>query len=87
MPIKSIADAYQPTGFSKRVIRNSSPNSTNQDFDLADAVPIDAKAAAFVLLTGSKRTSYIYYSKKVLHHLIFSTFLINVLYKYTKNIF
>ena len=31
--------------------------------------------------------SIIYYSKKVLHHLIFTTFLINVLYKYTKNIF
>ena len=30
---------------------------------------------------------YIYYSKKVLHHLIFSTFLSNVIYKYRKNIF
>ena len=30
---------------------------------------------------------YIYYSKKVLHHLIFTTFLSNVLYKYTRNIF
>ena len=29
----------------------------------------------------------IYYSKKVLHHLNFTTFLRNVLYKYTKNIF
>ena len=30
---------------------------------------------------------YIYYSKKVLHHLIFTTFLSNVLYHNTKNIF
>ena len=26
---------------------------------------------------------YVYYSKKVLHHLIFTTFLSNVLYKFT----
>ena len=29
----------------------------------------------------------LYYSKKVLHHLIFTTFLSNVLYHNTKNIF
>ena len=29
----------------------------------------------------------IYYSKKVLHHLIFTTFLSNVLYKLKKNVF
>ena len=34
-----------------------------------------------------KETQFIYYSKEVLNHLIFTTFLNNVLYKYTKDIF
>ena len=38
-------------------------------------------------LNELEKKAKIYYSKEVLHHLIFTTFLNNVLYKYTKNIF
>ena len=37
--------------------------------------------------TISIKRFLLYYSKKVFHHLIFTTFLGNDLYKYTKNIF
>ena len=41
----------------------------------------------FISASNLEKIRFIYYSKKVLHHLISTTFLSNILYKFTKNIF